>query len=207
MNYLFIGFAVLLLLWFLGSYIVIRNIEEPSYTLLEKKDGYEIRQYDSYIIAETEVGGEYREAMGQGFRIIADYIFGNNKSKTSISMTVPVLESVSEKIEMTAPVINTMSTDKKRKVSFVLPSKYTLETLPQPNNSAVNLREVESRKVAVRRFSWYATEKRISNQKAILEEKLIKDNVSMIDTMQVAQYNPPLSFPFTLRNEIIVDIK
>jgi hypothetical protein len=207
MNYLFIGFAALLLIWFLGSYIVIRNIEEPSYVLLEKKDGYEIRQYDSYIIAETEVDGEYREAMGQGFRVIADYIFGNNTSKTSISMTVPVLEGVSEKIEMTAPVINTMSIDKKRKVSFVLPSKYTLETLPQPNNSTVNLREVESKKVAVRRFSWYATEKRISNQKAILEEKLIKDNVSMIDTMQVAQYNPPLSFPFTLRNEIIVDIK
>ncbi len=202
-----IGILVIVLLWMLGSYLVVRNLEAPSYTVLETRDGYEIRQYDSYITAETEVRGSYREALNGGFRIIADYIFGNNTTKTSIAMTTPVLESGSEKIAMTVPVINTLDTDKERVVSFVLPSKYTLESLPKPNNSAVHLREVSSRKVAVRRFTGYATEERIAAQKAVLEEKLTADGFLIAGVSQVAQYNPPLSFPLTRRNEIIIPIE
>ncbi len=203
---LLIGLAAIVV-WVVGSYLVIRNIEEPSYTVLEKRVGYEIRQYNPYIVAETAVSGNHREALNTGFRIIADYIFGNNTTKTSIAMTTPVLEGSSEKIAMTVPVINTLETGNERMVSFVLPSKYTLETLPQPNNPAVDLRAVPSRKVAVSRFTWYATENRIAAAKARLEETLIADKVTIIGTPQVAQYNPPLSFPFTLRNEIIIPIE
>lgn len=207
--YYYILFAVgsVLGVWMIVSYLVIWNIEEPSYTVIEKKSDYEIRQYDAYIVAETEVTGSYSEALRDGFGIIADYIFGNNTTKTSIAMTAPVLESSSEKISMTVPVINTLGSVEKRTVAFVLPSKYTLESLPQPNNSAVNLREVLGRKVAVRRFTWYATEARIEKQKLRLEEALRLDGRTVIDSPQVAQYNPPLSFPLTRRNEIIIEIE
>lgn len=206
-NYIILGIVAIIVAWIIGSYLVVRNLEEPSYTVIEKKDGYEVRQYKDYIIAETEVTGNYDKGLNQGFSVIADYIFGNNTTKTSISMTAPVLESRSEKISMTVPVINTVDSEKTRKISFVLPSKYTLETLPKPNNSAVSLKEVKGRKVAVRRFTWYATEKRITKQTDILEKKLVADKVTITDVPQVAQYNPPLSFPFTLRNEIIIPIE
>lgn len=206
-NYIILGIVAIIVAWIIGSYLVVRNLEEPSYTVIEKKDGYEVRQYKDYIIAETEVTGNYDKGLNQGFSVIADYIFGNNTTKTSISMTAPVLESRSEKISMTVPVINTVDSEKTRKISFVLPSKYTLETLPKPNNSAVSLKEVKGRKVAVRRFTWYATEKRITKQTNILEKKLVADKVTITDVPQVAQYNPPLSFPFTLRNEIIIPIE
>lgn len=205
--YIIIGLIAVLGLWVVGSYVVIMNIEEPSYTVLEEKDGYEVRQYESYIVAKTTVEGTFSESLNSGFTVIADYIFGNNTSKSKISMTAPVLEGGSEKISMTAPVINTTDSTKERTISFVLPSKYTLETLPEPNNKEVEIMEVPARKVAVRRFTWYATEKRVANQTAILEAKLAEGDIRAISSPQVAQYNPPLSFPLTRRNEILITIE
>ncbi len=207
MYYAFIAVVVGLGIWMIGSYLVVRSIEEPKYTVLEKRDGYEIRQYDAYIVAETVVVGNYDQALRDGFRVIADYIFGNNTTKTSIAMTAPVLEQESEKIAMTVPVISTLEADTERTVAFVLSSKYTLDTLPLPNNEAVKLREVPARKVAVRRFTWYATEARIEQQKTTLVTKLTADNLTMLDTPQIAQYNPPISFPLTRRNEVMVTIE
>ncbi len=207
MYYALAGIVTLIGVWVIGSYLVIRNIEEPTYTVLEKRDGYEVRQYDAYIVAETVVEGTYTDTLREGFRIIADYIFGNNTAKTSIAMTAPVLERSGEEIAMTVPVISTPTTEKARIISFVLPSSYTMETLPQPNDARVLLRQESTHKVAVRSFTWYATETNVEKQKDALVKKLLEDNVTTIGMPQVAQYNPPLSFPFTRRNEILVPIE
>lgn len=204
--YFILGGAVVLGIWTAGSYLAIRNIEEPAYTVLEKRNEYEIREYAPYIVAETEVTGEYSEVLRKGFGVIADYIFGNNTSNTSIAMTVPVLENTSEKIAMTVPVINTTETTQARTVSFVLPSKYTLGTLPTPNNPKVRITEVPARTVAVLTFTWYATEKRVAKKQSILEEHLSADGLIRQGVVQVAQYNPPLSMPLMRRNEIIIPI-
>lgn len=211
MYYFLIAVAAGLGLWIIGSYVVVWSIEEPAYTVLEKKDGYEIREYAPYIAAETNVLGNYNEATRAGFQIIADYIFGNNVKKESISMTTPVLEgpgtNSSEKIAMTTPVLETSGDTATRTISFVLPSKYTLETLPLPNNSAVNLKEVPARKVAALRFTWYPTEARTDKKKELLVSYLVRDNQKITGEIQTARYNPPLSMPLTLRNEIIIPIE
>jgi len=206
--YIGIGILVVLVVWTIGSYAVIRNIEEPKFTVVESKDGYEIREYAPYIIAETDVTGDYDEASSNGFRIIADYIFGNNTSRSSIAMTAPVLENASsEKIAMTAPVLDTEKKGKVRTISFVLPSKYTLETLPKPNNSKVTITEVASRKVAVLAFTWYPTAKRIEDKKKELVALLERDGLEIAGEIQVARYNPPFSIPLILHNEIIIPIQ
>ncbi|MFT5849736.1 MAG: hypothetical protein ACI9H6_000551 [Patiriisocius sp.] len=204
--YIFGALLIMVGVWTIGSYLVIKNLEEPDYSVIEKKNGYEIRQYAPYIIAETEVSGNYSETLNQGFGVIADYIFGNNTSKTSIAMTAPVLQNESEKIAMTVPVINTLQDEQTRTVSFVLPSKYTLETLPEPNNDKVTLTEVPARTVAALRFTWYASEERVSKKQELLLQKLSDDNYTVNGSIQVAQYNPPLSMPAIRRNEIIVPI-
>lgn len=76
MNTLLIISAIALLVWIAGTLLVIRGIEEPQYTIVEKREGYEIREYVSYIIAEVEVEGDMRTAMSAGFRQLAGYIFG-----------------------------------------------------------------------------------------------------------------------------------
>ena len=208
--YYYFGFAgiALLVIWAIGSYLVIRNIEEPKFTLAERKTGYDIREYESYIIAETDVTGNYNDATSKGFRIIADYIFGNNTLRSSIAMTAPVLESKSsEKIAMTVPVIDTEKDGSTRTISFVLPSEYTLETLPMPNNPQVKITQVPPRKVAVLSFAWYPTAQRVEKKKKELLSLLAKDGLVVEGEIQVARYNPPLSMPLMLRNEIIVAVK
>jgi hypothetical protein len=214
MHYYIIGTIILgLIIWAVGSYLVVWKIEEPAYTVIEKRDGYEIREYAPYIMAATKVTGNYTDATRTGFRLVADYIFGNNTSKKSISMTAPVLESsqtgASEKISMTVPVLETGSENgtATRTIAFVLPSKYTLETLPLPNNTAVYLAQVPARKIAVLRFTWYPTETRISQKKSELVNLLTRDGQIVTGEIETARYNPPLSMPLTLRNEILIPIK
>ena len=106
-----IRFINLFLLAFLGagcSLFGVRNEEQPKYKVLFKEDKHEVREYQSHIIAKTTVQGSFEEAQSQGFKILAGYIFGKNKSKTKIAMTSPVVQkadSPSEKISMTAPVV------------------------------------------------------------------------------------------------------
>jgi len=206
--YIYIILVILALLgaWAVGSYFVIKNIEQPAYTVLETRTGYEIREYAPYIVAQTTVTGRYSKALGDGFSLVADYIFGNNTTKAKIAMTTPVLESSSEKIAMTSPVLTTEN-DQTRTIAFILPSKYTLETLPIPNNPKVTLAKMPARTVAVLRFTWYASEGRVETKKAELQALLERDGLSAKGPVEVAQYNPPLSMPLTLRNEIIIPIE
>lgn len=194
-----------LALWSIGSWLVVRNIEEPSYTVVEKRDGYELRDYAPYIVAEVEVTGSRSESLNQGFRLLADYIFWNNTKSTPIAMTAPVAESASEPVAMTVPVKEQGSGDTRR-VTFSMPSKYTLETLPKPNNNAVKLREVPAQRVAVIRFSWYATDSRITRLESQLIALLQRDGLTPLSSPAYAGYNPPFSAPWIQRNEVMVEV-
>ncbi len=211
--YYYISGAIIigLIVWTVGSYLVVWSIEEPAYTVLEVREGYEIREYAPYIMAATTVTGSYDQATNQGFRIIADYIFGNNTKRESIAMTTPVLESpqpdLSEKIAMTVPVLETTSGNATRTIAFVLPSKYTIATLPKPNNSAVILTEVPARTVAALRYTWYPTETRTAAKKDLLINYLVRDQKIIAGLIETARYNPPITMPLTLRNEILIPIE
>ena len=187
-------------------------IEEPNYKVLETSGSFELRTYDSMIVAETVVSGSMDEASSAGFRLIAGYIFGDNTSNTGgsekISMTAPVTmepesESRSEKISMTAPV--TMSANNgKWRVHFVMPSEHTLDTLPKPNNSAVTLREVPGQQVATVRFSGRASKEKTAEKTADLLAWLASKQITPTGKPELARYNPPWTLPFLRRNEVMV---
>ena len=218
----FIIIVILLAIWIIGSYFSVRNLEEPDYNVISQKTGYEIRQYNSYIVAEVEVEWNQNEALNNWFRYLAGYIFWGNTNKDSIkmtapvsetqtyekiSMTVPVMETESTSISMTAPVMDTPNTQWSRIVQFTMPRKYTLETLPIPDNDKVTLREIPAKKVAVLRYSGYASEKRVTAKKEKLLELLERDNMKLLSNITSAQYNPPLSFPLTRRNEVMIEVE
>ena len=136
---------------------IVSNVEQPKYQVVESSGNIEIRDYASMIVAEAEVAGDRRDAIGKGFRIIADYIFGNNTSAQKVPMTAPVTQQGSEKIAMTAPVTQQGDGNIWR-VRFVMPSNYTMETLPKPNNPAVKLKEIGAKHYAAIRFSGMADE-------------------------------------------------
>ncbi len=187
--------------------------EEPKYRVLEKSGDFELREYAPMVIAETLVDGNLDEASRAGFKRIADYIFGNNTSQTGssqkISMTAPVgmapeaADKKSEKISMTAPVGMQKSAGQWR-MYFVMPSQYTLATLPKPNNSAVSLREISASRVAVLRFSGLAGEEKTAVKTNELLAWLKNKQITPISPPELARYNPPWTLPFLRRNEVLV---
>lgn len=206
-----VGFIAIVLLagWSFGSWYIVKDIEQPAYQVLSKAGGYEIRRYEPYIVAQTTVSGDYNDAMSNGFREIAGYIFGGNSANKEISMTSPVLENeqdTSKTIAMTAPVLET-GTDNQRTIAFVMPSEYSLETLPIPNSDKVTFAKISARKVAVLSYGFYANESRVANKKRELLSLLKDDGITVTGELISAQYNPPFSMPLFLRNEVIVAIE
>lgn len=182
--------------------------EEPAYTVLEQSGNFELRRYDPMIVAETLVSGSMDDASRSGFRLIADYIFGNNTlrngGKGKISMTAPVTMAVdSEEISMTAPVSMQRSSGKWR-MHFVMPSEYTLDSLPRPNNPAVKLREIPATDYAVIRFSGLAGENKVAAKTAELEVWLEGRGIEPRGNPELARYNPPWTLPFLRRNEVMI---
>jgi effector-binding domain-containing protein len=216
---LVIGVLVMtgLAIWIAVGVVSVAGIETPRYEIVSEHDGYEIRQYAPHIVAEVTMEGDFRTAMNGGFRKLADYIFGNN-TKTEdgspagsekIEMTAPVIERVvrSEKIEMTAPVLEQQTQTGTRVVSFVMPSKYSMDTLPKPNNAEVRLVEVPSKRYAVIRFSGTVSEASAAERKEKLLELLKRDALETIGEPMLAQYNPPWTPPPMRRNEVMVELK
>jgi DNA gyrase inhibitor GyrI len=155
--------------------------------------------------AEAEVAGDRRDAIGKGFRIIADYIFGNNTSAQKVPMTAPVTQQGSEKIAMTAPVTQQGDGNIWR-VRFVMPSSYTIETLPKPNNPAVKLKEIGGRRYAVIRFSGMAGEDSLKYHTEELNAFISAKNLTPLSAPTYAFHNPPWTLPFLRRNEVMVEI-
>ena len=192
--------------WSIWGYFSSR-VEKTEYSVLSSKKGYEIRLYPAHIVAQTVVKGPYRQALNQGFRIVARYIFGGNVKKQSIAMTAPVIEknSTAESIAMTSPVTATMEGES-HTIAFGMPRSYTVETLPTPTDSRVQIVTIPEKKMAVIRFSWGRTNARVQQKKQELLNVLKNDGVSVIGEPQYAGYNAPWTPPWMTRNEVLVEI-
>ncbi len=197
--------ALLVVAASLAPTVVAMASEEPAYTV-ELKDGdFEIRRYAPVLAAEVTVSGERSAAINQGFRLLADFIFGNNRSKAKIDMTAPVTQQASEKIAMTVPVTQQAAgTD--WKVRFMMPAKYTAETLPAPNDSRVRIVAEPEKRFATIRFSGWSSDANLSEHKAGLEAWVAARGLKPAGPPIAAFYNPPWSLPFLRRNEYLVEI-
>ena len=184
-------------------------IESPKYEIVLQDKKFEIRQYEDYIVAEVEIEGDFDSALQKGFRVLADYIFGNNLSRAHINMTAPVTEqaATSEKIDMTAPVTSTpVEEGKKYKVAFAMPSKYTLENLPKPANKEISFRKIASHKVAVLRFSGNLNGSLALRKAKEMETLLNENKYDKKSDFIFAQYNPPWIPGLVRRNEVIAEL-
>jgi SOUL heme-binding protein len=209
MNTFLIILVITLIIWIAGTLLAVRSIEELKYTLIEKREGYDIREYASYIVAEVEVEWDMKTATNAWFRQLAGYIFGGNTAKSSIAMTAPVMDTTktSESIKMTVPVMDTLSNSGKHIIAFTMPSQYTLESLPKPDNANIRFRLVSESRRTVLQYNWYATPERVDVRKKLLTDSLARDGYKIKWDITSAQYNPPASFPPLRRNEVMVDIE
>jgi len=187
-------------------------IETPKYKIIEKDRKFEIREYDPYITAEVEVEGtDFRDAANRGFSPLARYIFGGNQGSRKISMTAPVsAQPVSEKIAMTAPVAVSQqenTSDNHYRVSFMMPSKFSLETLPEPTDRRVKFHSHPARTMAVIRFSGTFQQPNFDHRLCQLRAWLKDKGYVEAGLPVIAGYDPPFTPWFLKHNEIMIEIE
>ena len=192
---------------FFSNYLM--ATEEPDFNLIFKKENFEIREYAPKILAQVEVEAGFKDASTKGFKLLADYIFGNNSTldgSQKIDMTTPVvLEPKSELIDMTTPIILEGS-DRRWVVSFVMPKEYSIKTLPKPNNKDIKIIRQPKEKYAVIVFSGLVSDSNYKEQSVLLNTFINDSNLKKIGHLQIARYNPPWTLPFFRRNELMVKI-
>lgn len=180
--------------------------DEAKYTLVEKQGAFEIRDYERHFLVETIVDSSLEEAGNMAFRKLFGYISGNNISSNSIKMTAPVSqEARGTRIAMTAPV-GQQSTPAGWAVSFMMPTNYTLETLPLPTDPTLTIREVPARRMAVLRYTGTWREKNFLTHQEQLDSWVREKGLIANGELVWARYNPPFTPWFLRRNEILIPI-
>ena len=187
-------------------------VEEAEYALVQKVDDIEIRDYAPQIVAEVVVQDDFKSAGNEAFRPLFKYIDGKNQAQQKIEMTAPVSQGAasssagSEEIAMTAPVSQS-ETEDGWAVSFMMPAEYTWETIPQPLDPSIKLRQVPAHRAAVIRYSGTWSEERYTMHLQELLDWLDENNYQADGQPTWARYNAPFIPWFLRRNEIIVPIK
>jgi DNA gyrase inhibitor GyrI len=199
-------FAGIIILAALLAGPIMSNVEQAKYDVIETHGAIELRDYDPMIVAVVTVPGDREKAIGDGFRLIADYIFGNNISSRKVSVTAPVIQQPNEKIAMTAPVTQ-QGGEGLWDVQFVMPSDYTMQTLPKPNNPDVILKEIAGKRFAVIRFSGLARANSLAAHTKELEAFILENKLQTVSEPTYAFFNPPWTLPFLRRNEVMIEIK
>lgn len=170
------------------------EIETPRYEVASTHDGFEVRRYAPRLVAEVEVTGSGRTASNAGFRLLADYIFGNNTSRGSIAMTAPVDRRRAD-------------ADERWRITFTMPSKYTLETLPKPNDERVEIRRLPTTHFAAVRFSGAPNDATVQERMDALRRAVEAEGLELAATAPIyARYDPPWTLPMLRRNEILLEL-
>jgi len=180
-------------------------LEKPSYRVVEHREAFEVREYAPYLVAETVVGGSREEAGNAGFRILAGYISGKNRGEKKIAMTAPVTQSEPAKIAMTAPVAQA-GQEGRWTIQFMMPSAYTLETLPEPLDPAITFRVVAARRVAAHTYSGTWSTSRYEEHLATLRSALASAGLTAVGEPIWARYDPPFMPWFLRTNEILLEL-
>jgi hypothetical protein len=169
-------------------------IEEPEFEVLRFTDDYEIRRYAPFIVAEVDVDGNMSDAGNRAFRILADYIFGNNQP--------------GEKMQMTAPVVSNAPREGSNTFTyaFVMESRYSMETLPAPVDPRIRIVQKPPQVVAARSYSGRWTEENYLQNELSLLSALALDGLEMRSEPFLARYDSPFKPWFLRRNEVLIEL-
>ena len=187
-----------------------RDIEKPAYEVVVADEAFELRQYQPMIVAEVTHTGSRRGTSGKSFRRLAAYIFGNDRPDggEEIAMTSPVISErvdQNEPIAMTSPVMSEETGEGEWRMRFVMPSKFTMETLPTPP-ADVTLTEVEGRLMAAVQFTGNAPEEDLKAKEAELSSWVQSQNLTPVGSIEYAFYDAPMVPGPLRRNEVMVEV-
>lgn len=183
--------------------------EQQPYEVVSSYDDFEVRRYPEHVLAEVVVDGEFEDAGNRAFRSLFAYISGENVSRTTVSMTAPVVQDgPSTKIEMTAPVVQQPGSgaENSHRVGFVLPAGLTEDTAPRPTSPDVHLRTVAESTVAAIRYRGRWTEEGYTKHLAELRAAMAGVGLAETGGPRFARFDPPFKPPFLRHNEVLLDV-
>lgn len=166
------------------------ELPSPKYDILRRTRDYEIREYDSFPIAETEM--PMLAGQGRAFQNLAGYIYGANAKRETMGMTTPVFTSESN-------------------MQFALPPEYSASEAPQPNSEQIAVRERSGGTYAARAFNGSAGDNKRKEEGRKLIQSLKRDSILEADVhlshVLLAQYNEPGVPSVLRRNEVLMPLQ
>ncbi len=165
--------------------------KEPKYQVLDSYSKIEVRLYDPFIVAEVEMTGTRKEAIRSGFKILFNYISGQNSTSTKIPMSIPVTEQ---------------KVNDRWKIRFMLIQSSYLKDPPHPNHPLIQILSIPHKKFAAIRFSGIPTDKKLAKATQELLGFAKSRQWNLGENPLFAFYNPPWTLPFFRRNEVLVEI-
>jgi len=178
--------------------------EQQPYDVVRRGHGYELRRYPTSVVAEVTVDAPFEQAGNLAFRPLVTYIGGNNRTRESLAMTAPVVQS--RKLAMTAPVVQTPGATNEHVVAFVLPASVTVDDAPVPSDPRVVVREVPGSLTAVASFTGRWTEASYLEHVRELQAAIAADGLTAVSGPRFARFDPPFKPWFLRRNEIHIDV-
>jgi hypothetical protein len=169
-----------------------KGYEMPPYTVERTEGSREIRAYGPHLLAEVRVSGGREGAIQAGFRVLAGYIFGGNDSGEKIAMTVPVAQT---------PAGDTWT------VSFMMPARYTKDTLPIPRTDAIRFVEAAPSRQVVERFSGLPASDDLAARAEALRDWAEAQGLTIIAGPHYYFYDAPMTLPWNRRNEVAFTIR
>ncbi|MGJ5130348.1 SOUL family heme-binding protein [Bradyrhizobium oligotrophicum] len=200
-----------MLLWLAGATVLVlagaaiaagplmSRVEHPRYDVVSRDGDFEIRAYAPMIIAQAEVQGARKPAIEEGFRIIAGYIFGANRAKAKIAMTAPVQQQATA-----LPTAGDETASDRWSVSFVMPSNWTLQKLPPPEDARIKLTAVPAQRMVALTFSGSTSDGIIADKTRALRDYAQRKGLTVTGSPLLGFYNPPWTLPMLRRNEVML---
>jgi SOUL heme-binding protein len=180
-------------------------LDKVSYAVTMQEGQIELRDYPAAVVAVVVVDGTRSHAVNAGFRLLADYIFGNNQKSSKIDMTAPVTQ-MHRLAQPGTPAMTPVPDAHPWTVSFFMPAGYTLQTLPEPNDDRVHFEQPRARKVAAIRFSGFWSDANLKAHENQLVQWMHERNLVAVSEPIYAYYNPPWTPWFLRRIEVLIEI-
>ncbi len=174
-------------------YAQYRQIEHPAYALVRADADFELRDYPPLVVAEVSNTGSRERASGASFNRLAAYIFAKDRPAGG------------DKIAMTAPVLQDETKPGEWRMRFVMPSQYTLATLP-PAPSDITLTEMPARRMAAVRFSGNGGASDLALMEARLRDWMMAQGLMPAGEAEFAFYDAPMVPGPLRRNEVLIPV-
>ncbi|MFZ5707805.1 MAG: SOUL family heme-binding protein [Pseudomonadota bacterium] len=172
-------------------YIKQRGARAPLHETLETDGAFEIRRYPALLMLETVQQGSRDRALGNGFGLLADYMFGEGREGDEIPIVMPVFGEA-------------LAGDA-WKIRFLLPAAIDPAGLTPPAHGIVIV-ERPARDVAVVHVPGRPSDKLFARREAELRNWMEARGLEPAGPVEHAYYNSPLKPGTAHPNALLIPI-